>query len=150
MTRHRLPNPVSASRGLDLSDRRLIQLAEDHLFPRPVRGEYELLPTILGLVTHYRALANKKSDSLAAEHLRKTKEEADKLALENEKTRGGLVEIEAVYRHFEGLFIAFRARILSSGLDDNEKDELLNDLRGLKGRDFSEPLMPNPKKPRNR
>lgn len=72
-----------------------------------------------------------------AERLRKTREEADKIALENEKTRGGLVEIEAVYRHFSGLFVALRAKILASSLTDDEKDQILNDLRGIKARDCS-------------
>ncbi len=76
-----------------------------------------------------------------AERLRKIKEEADKLALENDKTRGQLVETEAVYKHFEGIFVGFRARILSSGLADIEKDEILNDLRRLKSRDLSKRMV---------
>lgn len=75
---------------------------------------------------------------IEAETLRKVSEEADKVALQNEKTRGSLVEIEAVYKHFEGLFVSLRARILASGLVTEEKDELLNDLRKLKARDFAD------------
>ena len=74
------------------------------------------------------------------ERLRKLTEEADKLALDNEKTRGGLVEIEAVYKHFQGLFVALRSRLLASSLTDEEKDELLGDLRKLKAGDFSKSM----------
>ncbi len=120
-----------------LTDRRHRQLAKDGFFPPPLRGQYQLMPTLRGLFKFYREVRAKDTGSLAVERLRKLKEEADKVALENEKTRGGLVEIEAVYKHFEAVFVAFRARILASDLGDQEKDELLNDLRRLKARDFS-------------
>jgi hypothetical protein len=91
-------------------------------------------------VKYYRELQLKRGGEYEVQELRKLTEEADKLALQNEKTRGALVEIEAVYKHFAGLFVALRARILASALTDDEKDELLNDLRKLKARDVSEPL----------
>ena len=72
-----------------------------------------------------------------AERLRKTREEADRLELENAKERGTLIEIESVYKHFEGVFIAFRARVLASNLEDFEKDEMLKDLLKLKARDIA-------------
>lgn len=75
---------------------------------------------------------------IEAETLRKLTEDADKVALQNEKTRGSLVEIESVYRHFEHIFVSLRARILASGLMPEEKDEILNDLRKLKARDFTD------------
>lgn len=75
---------------------------------------------------------------LHGEQLRKTREEADKLALANEKERGNLVETAAVYKALEGVFVAVRQKILASSLLEEEKDELLNELRGLKDRDFTE------------
>jgi hypothetical protein len=114
-------------------------LAKDGYFPPPERGQYQLAPTLRGLFKFYREVRQKDTGNLAAERLRKLKEEADKIALENEKTRGALVEIEAVYKHFEGIFVSFRARVLASGLTDEEKDEVLKDLRRLKARDVSKP-----------
>ena len=73
---------------------------------------------------------------LEAERLRKTREEADKLELENEQTRGNLLETEAVYRHFERVFVAFRQKVLASSLTEEEKYDLLNDLCRLKTRDL--------------
>jgi hypothetical protein len=131
-----------ARHDIQLGDRRLRQIAGEGFFPEPDRGEYQLTPTLLGLVRYYRELQQKRGGEFEAQELRKLTESADKLALENEKTRGGLVEIEAVYKHFQGLFIALRARILGSNLTDEEKDQLLNDLRGLKARDIAEPVRP--------
>ena len=85
---------------------------------------------------YFREAREKAGATLASERLRKLKEDADKVAIENERSRGNLVETEAVYGHFEGLFVALRQRILASGLSDQEKDELLKDLMGLKGRNF--------------
>lgn len=67
----------------------------------------------------------------ASEDLRKVREEADKLALHNAKERAALVEAEAVFRTFQGVFISMRQTILGSELTDREKDELLNNLRAL-------------------
>ena len=67
----------------------------------------------------------------ASEELRKTREEADKLALHNAEKRKTLVEAEAVYRMFQGVFISMRQTVLGSDLSDREKDELLNNLRAL-------------------
>lgn len=119
-----------------LTDRRHRQLAKEGYFPEPERGQYELAPTLRGLFKFYREVRQKDTGNQAAEKLRKTKEGADKLALENEKTRGRLVEVETVYRHFEGIFVGLRARILASSMTDQEKDETLNDLRRLRGRDL--------------
>lgn len=127
-------------KGLALTDRRLRQIADEGFYPPPVAGEYETIPTLIGLILHRESLGKKKSGALAVEQLRKLKEEADKVALENDKTRGKLVEIEAVYKHFEGMFVAFRSHILASTLSDQEKDELLNNLRGLKARDVAKPV----------
>lgn len=119
-----------------LTDRRHRQLASDGFFPSPVRGEYQFVPALKGLFRYFREQLHGSTgkSNINDEKLRKLREEADKLALENEKTRGNLVETEAVYKHFEGIFVSFRQRVLASGLSDDEKDELLNDLRRLKAK----------------
>jgi hypothetical protein len=127
---------------IELTDRRLRQLADEGFFPQPDRGKYQYERTLLGLIRYYRELHMKRGGELEAQTLRKITEEADKLALQNDKTRGNLVEIEAVIAHFQGLFIALRARILASSLTDEEKDELLNDLRRLKSGEFSKSIRP--------
>ncbi len=135
-------DPVISGEKLEgltgLTDRRHRQLAKEGYFPNPERGSYQLTPTLKGLFKYFREVRLKDSTTMAAEKLRKLKEEADRVALENERTRGKLVEVEAVYKHFEGIFVSFRARVLASSLSNEEKDELLNDLRKLKARDISE------------
>lgn len=74
-----------------------------------------------------------------AERLRKTKEEADRIALENEKLRGNLVEVSMVKQLGETIFVGLRQKILASSMDDQEKDELLTDMSSLKVRDWTKP-----------
>jgi len=71
------------------------------------------------------------------ERLRKTKEEADKLALGNAKMRGELVEIEVVKRLGERVFVALRNRILNLPLLDEEKDKCLREILALGEIDWS-------------
>lgn len=72
-----------------------------------------------------------------AERLRKTKEEADKIALANAKERGEVVEIGAVIQFGEKVFAAVRQKILNMPLTDEEKDKCLSELLSLKDKDWS-------------
>lgn len=74
---------------------------------------------------------------IEAEKLRKTREEADKLALQNSRTRGELVEIASVKKLGEKVMIAIRQRILNMPLTDDEKDKCLTELLNLKDLDWS-------------
>jgi len=74
---------------------------------------------------------------LKREQLRKTTEEADKLALANSRTRGETVEIAAVKKLGEKVMVAIRNRILNLPLTDNEKDRILLDLMELEKIDWS-------------
>jgi hypothetical protein len=114
-----------------LSDRRIRQLSHDGYFPAPIRGVYQTEETLKGLFRYYRTKQEERS-TLTSERLRKTRAEADRVELEVCKARGQVVEIEAVYGWLAPLFVAYRARILSSSLTDPEKDELLADLMRLK------------------
>jgi hypothetical protein len=73
-----------------------------------------------------------------AEKTREARENADRLALENEKRRGALLDADAVYKHYEGVFVVYRAKTLASSMSDDEKEELLHELRGLKAKLFTE------------
>ena len=68
---------------------------------------------------------------IEAERLRKTREEADKLALANSRARGELVEIAAVKKLGEKVMIAIRNRLLNMPLTDEEKDKCLLELMAL-------------------
>lgn len=74
---------------------------------------------------------------IEAERLRKTREEADKLALQNARSRGELVEIASVKKLGEKIMIALRNRILNMPLTDEEKDRCLIELMDLGKLDWS-------------
>lgn len=74
---------------------------------------------------------------IEAERLRKTREEADKLALANSRARGELVEIAAVKKLGEKVMVAIRNRILNMPLTDEEKDKCLMELMALDRIDWS-------------
>ena len=67
-----------------------------------------------------------------AERLRKTREEADRLALANARTRGEVVEIAAVKALGAAVLIAVRNRILSFPLTDDEKALLVEAYEAVK------------------
>ena len=58
-----------------LTDRRHRQLADDGYFPPPIAGVYQMVPTLTGIVNYLREMADRNSDSMAEEKLRKTRAE---------------------------------------------------------------------------
>ena len=140
-----MPHPLTYSASqigelLEVSSRRLQQLAAEGVIPKPAkRGRYDLAATVRGYVGFLRnRVTNTPGGELRDQQIRETKERADKLALENERRRGVLVESETVFKTYENVFIVFRSKVLASTMTDFEKEELLNELRGLKVRDFIE------------
>ena len=74
---------------------------------------------------------------IEAEKLRKIREEADKLALQNARSRGETVEIASVKKLGEKVMVAIRNRILNMPLTDEEKDRCLRELLDLGRLDWS-------------
>lgn len=68
---------------------------------------------------------------IQGEQLRKTREEADKIALANAKDRNKLVETERVIKFCNGIGVVLRQKLLASSLTDDEKDELLAEIKKL-------------------
>ena len=92
-----------------------------------------------GALYHFRDLFNAAvGGDIEAERLRKTREEADKLALANARARGELVDVDSVGRLGEAVFVRVRAKILSSpSLTDDEKDQLLKEILQLEEIDWA-------------
>jgi phage terminase Nu1 subunit (DNA packaging protein) len=65
----------------------------------------------------------------AAERTRLYREQADRLALANAKARAEQIDVDSVYKTYEGIFAAMRKTILASPLSDAEKAEALAQLR---------------------
>lgn len=82
----------------------------------------------------YRAMGGGEFET---ERLRKTREEADKLALANARSRGELIEIASVRRLGEKVMAAVRNRIVSMPLTDEEKDGCLRELLSLSDMDWT-------------
>jgi phage terminase Nu1 subunit (DNA packaging protein) len=73
---------------------------------------------------------------MEAERLRKTREEADKLALQNARSRGETIEVAAVKKLGEAVFVQIRNKILSFPITAEEQDALLKLLLDLRKIDW--------------
>lgn len=70
---------------------------------------------------------------LKAEKLRAAKEDADRKWLANEKEKGNLIEKGFMVKKMMDVFVVVRQKIMSfPNLLDEEKNQLLNEIRSLK------------------
>ena len=103
---------------LGLTARRINQLVEDGVLPpaRRGRGAYNLREAVLAYGTYLSERSRGRlgdGDPLKAERLRQAKEAADKLALQNARARGELVEAAAVEREWGDMLRGVRAAMMS-------------------------------------
>ncbi|SRR6266852_3035394 len=68
-------------------------------------------------------------DDVQAERIRLYREQADRLEIQNAKARAEQVDVETVYKAYEGVFIALRQSVLASNMTDAEKAECLAKFR---------------------
>ena len=83
-----------------LTDRRHRQLAGEGYFPPPVKGIYQLGPTIQGLFRHFREMRQRDKGDLATEQLAKVKAERQAVELDlaaKQKTTVQLVDVEHIW-----------------------------------------------------
>jgi phage terminase Nu1 subunit (DNA packaging protein) len=78
-----------------LTDRRHRQLADAGAIPHPIDGKWKVLEVFSGLLRYYRTAAERKTDALAAEELRRTRAEADLSEMKRDRMAGKLIELEA-------------------------------------------------------
>ena len=140
------PIPVKPlSELLNISGTRIRQLVEEGVIVKLEKGRYDLWASVEGYikflqdrrVNQWDSRAEDQTD-LKREQLRRTKEEADKLHLQNERTRGELVELIAVQTLTEGMIKAMKSRILGmSMLTKKEQDSLLIELLSLRDMNLS-------------
>ena len=96
-----------------LTDRRHRQLAGDGYFPPPVRGRYQLTPTIQGMFRYYREQAARGNDEFATERLRKTRAEANLAEIRLHKERRNAFDRKAVLRTWENIIMVIRQKLLA-------------------------------------
>ena len=127
----------------NLTAARVGQLCKDGVIVKTGRNSYDLWKSVRGYIEYLQKRRTNQHDGPAsspqyeAEKIRKTTEEADKLALANARSRGELVDVQAVKRLGERVMVAIRSRILQFPLDDDMKDTLLSELMDLKKMDWS-------------
>ena len=140
------PIPVKPlSELLNISGTRIRQLVEEGVIVKLEKGRYDLWSSVEGYIKFLQDRRVNQWDSrsedqtdLKREQLRRTKEEADKLHLQNERTRGELVELIAVQTLTEGMIKAMKSRILGmSMLTKKEQDSLLIELLSLRDMNLS-------------
>ena len=128
----------------NLTDARISQLAQQGIIKKEARGRWALYDTINAYITYLQTRKVNQWDSdenpsdIKKEQLRRTKEEADKLELQNARTRGELVEVSRVIQMGEKIMAAMKTKILNAPLTDKEKDSLLIELLSVRDMDFSE------------
>jgi phage terminase Nu1 subunit (DNA packaging protein) len=124
---------------IDVSPRRLRQLVQEGIVPKAERGRYNPFAVNLAYIRYLRDRATQPDMSntdFAFERLGKTKAERELLELELAKERRQLIPRERCFMFIENIFVAVKMKIAGSGLSDIEKDQILNDLVGLRSADF--------------
>jgi len=114
-----------------LTDRRHRQLSKDGYFPPPLDGQYQARATLQGLFKYFREDRNQAAVTLNSERLRKLKEEADRIALENARLRDELVDKGDFLKRLEPIYTAVREKIMNCSMSDHQKDSLLGELSKL-------------------
>jgi len=133
------------SKLFNLTPIRIQQLANEGVTVKSARGRYELWPSIKNYIKYLQerkinqwTTDEENPTELKKHQLRRTKEEADKLELQNARTRGELVEVSRVKQLGEQVMSGIKAKILNMPLTDDQKDKCLRDLLSIKDLDFKE------------
>lgn len=111
--------PASVSEitaAFDVSDRRIGQLADKGIVIRVGRGKFDLIASTANYVRHLRDIASGRgedSPDLTAERTRLAKGQADRIAIENERSNGTLINaVEAEHRWADEM-VKLRSRLLA-------------------------------------
>ena len=129
-----------------LTSVRIQQLATDGIVIKSARGKYDLWQSVHGYIKYLQerrvnqwdAKGEEQTD-IKREQLRRTKEEADKLELQNARTRGELTEVARVKTLGGRVMVAIKSRILNFPITDEEKDKCLMELIELGNLKWGDP-----------
>ena len=101
---------------LDLTERRVNQLAKDGTLPKAERGRYELVPVVRAYIKFLRDRAVNSdvgADDYAAQRTRLTKARADMAEMEREQMASSLIPSDDVLDAWETMAGNMRARMLA-------------------------------------
>lgn len=96
-----------------LTDRRHRQLAAEGYFPAPIKGQYQLVPTIQGMFRYFRDQMNRGNDEFTLERLRKTRAEANLAEIRLAKERKDALDRKSVMRTWENIIMVIRQKVLA-------------------------------------
>lgn len=105
------------ARLLNITERRVQQLAQEGVIPKSGRGRYPLAGSVQGYVRYLQDHVSRTGGDaleLNSERARLAKEQADKTALENEVTRRSLIYRDHMAVVMGRTLTAFRARLLAA------------------------------------
>src|SRR3972149_345185 len=98
------------SKLLDLTPRRVQHLANEGVIPRAEKGRYELVPAVRGYIRYLRDRSVGRDGvvipDIASERARLTREQADRVAMENAKARGELLPAPLLLKFLQRVFKA--------------------------------------------
>jgi hypothetical protein len=106
--------PVSAiAQLLQISERRIQQLARDNILPRPIKGQYDAVQCVHGYIDYLKKLAMGNGElSLTDERTRLTKYQADLAEIELKKAHGELIQSKIAMAMWAEVITAVRQRLL--------------------------------------
>jgi len=111
------PQPIGViAKLLDLSERRVQQLAREGVIPKETRGQYDLVGSVQGYVRYLRDQAEKArggAPDYAAERARFIRARADLAELDAEARRGRLLEAADVEAAWTAVLALLRTRLLA-------------------------------------
>ena len=125
-----------------LTDQRHRQMANEGHFPAPVRGLYKLKSAVAGVIRYYREHHDKQTKVLTNKREGKLDRENALLDIALGKAAGQLVSVDEMVSRLNLATSSMRQRILSSSLQDDERDALIDDLGHLLDNAIRRPLPP--------
>ncbi len=108
------PVPVAAvAQLLKLTERRVQQLVQDGVLPRPVKRAYDPVACVHAYIDYLRRLALGAGEmSLTDERTRLTKLQADLAEIELRKAKGDMIDSRKAMKSWGGVVSAVRQRLL--------------------------------------
>lgn len=101
---------------LDLTERRVNQLAKEGVLPKAARGRYELVPVVRAYISYLRDRAVNSDvgpDDYATQRTRLTKAKADMAEMEKQQMENSLIPAEDVSDAWEAMVSNMKAKMLS-------------------------------------
>lgn len=117
------------SRLFNLTGARISQLTQEKVLTKAARGRYPLYDSVQSYISYLQTRkvnqwdGDENPSDIKKEQLRRTKEEADKLELQNAKTRGELVEAEMAGQAIGRVCAILKSKVQNSDLSADAKRE---------------------------